>query len=172
MFPLVDALNCQTLKTYCYENDFTLPKMSTLLTIILDVVRALTVPQLNLLCYLAPLQAQGILTQSLIGTYPHSSFSLCGNIHPDCSMSHRHLKQLSLLQRPSFILSNKAIRENQQSHKGRKYEPAFGRRYREMLLLRSLLSFIHLLYLMTLSQVGSAILPWQFSFSSHHHVPL
>lgn len=59
MFPLVDALICQTLKTYCYENDLTLPNMSTLFTIILDVIRAFTVPQLNLLCYLLRCRHKG-----------------------------------------------------------------------------------------------------------------
>lgn len=86
MFCLIDALICETLKTYCYENDFTLADMPTLLTVILDVIRAFTVPQLNC-CYLAVLQARGILPPSLIGTCPHSSFSFCVNIHPDCSVS-------------------------------------------------------------------------------------
>lgn len=34
-------------KTHCYENDFTLPDVPSLLTVILDVIRALTVPRLN-----------------------------------------------------------------------------------------------------------------------------
>ena len=88
MFCLDGALICETLKTYCYENDFTLPNMPTLLTVVLDIIRAFTLTLAELLCYLAALEAQGILTLNLIGTYPHSSFSFCVNIDPDCSMSH------------------------------------------------------------------------------------
>lgn len=48
MFGPVDALICETLKTYCYENDFTLPNTPTPLTVISDVIGAFTAPRLNL----------------------------------------------------------------------------------------------------------------------------
>lgn len=47
MFSPAGDLICETLKTYCYENDFTLPNMSALFTVISDAIRASAVPQLN-----------------------------------------------------------------------------------------------------------------------------
>ena len=126
-------------KTYCYENDFTLPDVPSLLTVISDVIRALTVPQLNrsarsdLCCR----YTGGILTPSLMGTYPHSSFSFLCQHPPRLQCEPSHLKQFRLLQRRPFFYVGKWSdrRETGRDHKRRKCELVFfGRGDREMWL--------------------------------------
>lgn len=115
----------------------------------------------ELLRYLAALQARGILTQSLIGTYPHSSFSFCVNIHPDCSVSHHIWNSLVCCKDYLLFCQTEQSEETRETTKRRKYELIFGWRKREMWLF-SFLLFIQPPYLTRLTQIRSDFPPQQF----------
>lgn len=95
-------------KTHCYENDFTLPDVPSLLTVILDVIRALTVPRLNRSAISA--ERGGGLTPSFNGNLsPFFIFSPVSTSTLTASVSHHIWNSLACCKDDLFILANGAI---------------------------------------------------------------
>lgn len=123
VFPLLTLSSPWHPKHNCYENDFTLPNMPSLLTVISDKNRGscgnLSWTALLSGCATGARDFNSGFNRNLS---PFLIFTPCQK--PSllkCEPS--HLKLLRLLQRQSFIMTNRSIT----NHKGRKCELVFGR---------------------------------------------
>lgn len=122
-------------KTHCYENDFTLPDVPSLLTVILDVIRALTVPRLNRSAISAE-RGGGGLTPSFNGNLsPFFIFSPVSTSTLTASVSHHIWNSLACCKDDLFILANGAIGGRPaETTKGGDASLFFGRGDKEMWL--------------------------------------